>query len=83
MKEKMKEVFDLIIKINEETEFAAFVQLSGHVNSLRLFIGKNKEEGYNEWIYNAEFYYSGELASDDMIVKGIINNLKALSECEQ
>ena len=82
MKEKMKEVFDLIIKINEETEFAAFVQLSGHVNSLRLFIGKNKEEGYNEWIYNAEFYYSGELESEDIKVKGIVNNLKAILEVQ-
>ena len=82
MKEKMKEILDLLIKINEETEFAAFMQLSGHVNSLRVFIGKNKEEGYNEWIYNAEFYYSGELASDDMRVKGIVNNLKELSEVQ-
>lgn len=82
MSEKMKTIFDLIMRINAETEFAAFISISGHVNILKVFIGKNKEEGYNEWIYNVEFYYTGELEADDMEVKGIVNNLKELSEVQ-
>ena len=82
MSEKMKTIFGLIMRINAETEFAAFINISGHVNSLRVFIGKNKEKGYNEWIYNAEFYYSGELESEDIKVKGIVNNLKAILEVQ-
>lgn len=82
MSEKMKTIFDLIMRINEETKYAAFINIGGHVNNLRVFIGKNKEEGYNEWIYNAEFYYTGELESDDMKVKGIVNNLKAILEVQ-
>lgn len=82
MSEKMKTIFDLIMRINEETEFAAFVNIQGHVDKLMISVGKDKTKLYSTKVYEVDFYYAGEMKVTERHVQTIINNLKELSEVQ-
>ena len=82
MSEKMKTIFDLIMRINEETEFAAFMQVNGHVDRMRVSVCKDKERRYNEKVYEAHFYYAGVLKATNRQVEAIVNNLKEFLEVQ-
>lgn len=82
MTEKMKTIFDLIMRINEETEFAAFMHIHGHVNSIVINVCKDKEKLYTVKIYEARLHYAGQLQHSDSEFNEIIINLKEILEVQ-
>ena len=75
--EKYEEILELALRINRETEYAAFFDFSGHVDHMSVWLGKEKEECFNDWLYRETFYseHDSENRLDD-----IINELKGFLE---
>lgn len=46
--------------INRTTEYAVFVELAGHVDSLRVSICRGKVSGYNDELARSEFNLKGK-----------------------
>lgn len=44
MREQLLKIAELCLRINEETEFAAFMEIPGHVPWISVSVGKSKEQ---------------------------------------
>lgn len=53
----INKILDLVLRINEETEHAAWFELSGHVSWFEVKVAPDKEKNYNEKLYSAILYY--------------------------
>lgn len=49
------ELLDLCLRINRETELAAWFDFAGHVNSFSVRVAKNKKD-FTELLYNSYAY---------------------------
>ena len=52
--------------INRTTEYAVFVNLSGHIDSLEIHICRNKIYGYNDELVRTEFKLDGKYERWDL-----------------
>lgn len=52
---KVAELMALAYRVNQETDRAVFVQFSGHVNKIHLFVSESKEK-YGNWIFDESVY---------------------------
>lgn len=76
-KELMKQIFDVVLKINMYTTHCAFVQFSGHVNWLEVSVRESKEH------YNARLYDSRiALRTQDRTGEDLIETLEKLQQIE-
>lgn len=60
-KKMLSDIFSLILKINETTEYNCFFELAPHCCLLR--VGVYKGDNWTNVNYH-DFYYDGELADD-------------------
>ena len=77
--EKYKGMLELVLRINRETEYAAFFDFQGHVDCITVSIGKgkNEEKEYNNRIYRKTFYARLDA---EKTLNNIINELKEFLE---
>ena len=57
MNEKLQEIFKLCLRINKETEYAAFFNYSGHVECFDIRVTESKKN-YTEMVYDIFVYQS-------------------------
>ncbi len=55
--EMLAQIFELAMRINLETEFAAFVSVSGHISQISISISKGKKDYFLDKMTKHEFYY--------------------------
>jgi hypothetical protein len=68
------ELFSLALKVNQETKYAVYCGLRGHVKYVELRVATDKDVLYNEIIYDIELYLYED---SEERVKGAINYLNS------
>lgn len=56
-REFLGQLFDLVMRINLETEMACWIDISGHVGAVKISVGKAKKEHYLDKVTTHEMYY--------------------------
>lgn len=86
MKEKLQEILNLVLRINSETERAAFFDYSGHVNCVCISIREGKEgqtkdeDGYRVDKYCIKLFEASMIkCSEENIEKEYMNIIKGLN----
>ena len=78
--DKIIELTGLIMKINLETKYAAFIKISGHISWIEISVRESKDQ-YNNILYDTWMIYYDELLWDediysDTLFWDIANNLQ-------
>jgi len=61
--EILSQLFEVGMRINLETEMACWIDISGHVNLMKISVAKSKEH-FNNKLTTHEFWYSKEYMED-------------------
>ncbi|MCU4900763.1 hypothetical protein OB975_25255 [Bacillus cereus] len=73
-------IVSLALRVNTETEYCVFVDLSGHVGSVSVDISSSKKD-YQEKIFYSDFMHYNELdSSEDDKLRNVIYQLEFILE---
>lgn len=82
MTEKINSVLDLVFRINEETKYAAFFEIMGHIGKLHVSVRRDKVNLYNitEYLGEVDNIDSSKQINEE--INDIIHNLEKFLEVQ-
>lgn len=68
-----------VLRINEQTTYAAFFTYSGHVDKVQVYIAKGKDTpDFSTWIWDQDVLMGPDFGDPIPALTGILNHLKTI-----